>query len=123
MNKETHKFKLSIINQNYYLVEITDDVEFEIDDFKQLIIFQKELGSQLLPTIVICPPNATANNECLNFISKNKNNPFTKADAFVLSSLSHKILANFYLKMSPPERPTKFFSDEASALKWLSQFF
>ncbi|MDX2174696.1 MAG: hypothetical protein SFY56_16445 [Bacteroidota bacterium] len=105
------------------MVEISDDIEFDIDDLKQLIIFQEELGSQFLPAIVICPPNATTNNECLNFISKNKNNPFSKADAFVLSSLSHKILANFYLKISPPERPTKFFSDEESALKWLSQFF
>ena len=123
MNKVTHKFKLSKINQQYYLVEINNDVEFEIDDLRQLILFQKELGSEVLPVLVICPPNATTNNDLIKFISKNKNNPFSKADAFVLKSLSQKILANFYLKFAPPERPTQFFNEKEKALIWLSQYF
>lgn len=122
MFKETHKFKVSVENTNYYLVEIKDDAFFEIDDLVQLVEFEKELSGKVLPILVLCSPTANTNNELLSYISKNVNNPYCKAEAFVINSLSQKILVNTYLKLKKPERPVKFFKNKAEALKWLEQF-
>ena len=45
-----------------------------------------------------------------------------KADAFVIHSLSQKILGNFYLKFHKPSIPTKFFSSKEKAIEWLKSF-
>ena len=122
MFKETHKFKVSISDTNYYYVEIKDDVEFEIEDLKQLVEYEKELSGKTLPILVVCSPSATTNNELISYISKNANNPYCKAEAFVISSLGQKILANVYTKFNKPERPLKFFNQKEDALNWLQQF-
>lgn len=44
---------------------------------------------------------------------------YTIADALVVKSLSHKILANFYLKFNKPTKPSKIFTNEVDALEWL----
>ena len=123
MNKQTNKFTVSIVDQKYYVININDDLEFNLEDFAQLVTFQKELGNLKLPVLVICAINATTNLEVIRYISKNENNPFSKADAFVINSLAQKILANFYIKIDPPQRPTQFFKDKETAFKWLEQYF
>jgi len=123
LNKQTNKFTVSIVDQKYYVININDDLEFNLDDFAQLVTFQKELGNLKLPVLVICALNATTNLKVIKYISKNENNPFSKADAFVINSLAQKILANFYIKIDPPQRPTQFFKDKETAFKWLEQYF
>ena len=47
---------------------------------------------------------------------------YSTAEAFVFSSLAHKIIANFYIKINKPPVPTKFFTTEIEATKWLLNF-
>jgi hypothetical protein len=56
------------------------------------------------------------------FWSKKEACPYSLADAFIVSSNGLRIIANFYLKINKPERPTKMFTDEESAIKWLKTF-
>jgi hypothetical protein len=48
--------------------------------------------------------------------------PYSKADAFMVNSTAMKLIANFYLRINKPERPTKMFTDEKEAIKWLKTF-
>jgi hypothetical protein len=48
--------------------------------------------------------------------------PYSKADAFIVNSLAMQLIANFYLKINKPERPTRMFKDENEAIKWLKTF-
>jgi len=121
--KETNIFTVTVIDKQYYLVELKNDIDFAVEDLMQLVNYEKEIYGLKLPVLIICPPTSTTDNELIKCISKNENNPFSKADAFVISSISHKILAKFYIKVIPPERPTQFFNDKESALKWLRQYF
>lgn len=122
MIKETHKFKVSLINSNYYLLEIKTNAEIEIEDLQQLIEFEKELSGKTLPVLVICLPGTTTNSDVISYMSKNKNNPYCSAAAYVINSLAQKILANVYTKLNKPERPVKFFNNNEEALQWLQQF-
>jgi len=120
--KDSHKFKLSIIDSKYYLVEIKPNVHFEIDDLKQLVEFQKEIAGKKLPVLVLCLPDSHTESNTLKYIAKNQNSPYSIADAFVIYSLAQKILANAYLKFHYSERPVKFFNNKDDALEWMQQF-
>jgi hypothetical protein len=44
---------------------------------------------------------------------------YSIAEAFVLKSLSQRLIGNFYLKFQRPKVPTKLFSEIIEARKWL----
>ncbi len=44
------------------------------------------------------------------------------AIAMLTNSLGQKILANFFIKTIRPNTPTKFFTDEKSAINWLRDY-
>ncbi len=115
-------FEVEINDFGFYRVSVNESEEFTVEDLKKLVNAQKELGGEKLPVLVICAEHATTNSDLLKTISKNCNNPFSKADAFVIKSMAQKILANFYIKINQPERPTKFFNDKNEAVNWLKPF-
>ncbi len=43
------------------------------------------------------------------------------ADAFLVNSVSVRIVANFFIKVNKPEVSTRLFSNEEDALKWLGK--
>jgi len=124
LSRQTNRFSLTLINGKYFFVEVKNDVEFELDDLKELIEFQKELGEgKALPVLIYPSPSATTNSDVLKYMAKSENVPFTKCDAFVLHSIPQKILAKFYTRLLSPGRPTEFFTRQEEALKWLQNFF
>jgi len=122
-NEFEPKFSLKVIDNLFYQVELAEDIDFEISDLQELVEAEKELGGQKLPVLVLCEPTTNTNVDLMNYLSKNKNNPYSVADAFVINSISQSILANFYSKINKPERPTKFFTKREDALVWIKQFF
>lgn len=115
-------FEVEIDDFGFYKVSVNDSEEFCVEDLKKLVNAQSELGGEKLPVLVLCSEHASTNSDLLKAISKNANNPFSKADAFVIKSMSQKILANFYIKINKPERPTKFFNNKDEAIDWLKPF-
>lgn len=57
-----------------------------------------------------------------DYWAKKESCPYSKADAFMITSVVMKLIANFYLKVNKPERPTKMFTHENEAIKWLKTF-
>jgi hypothetical protein len=57
-----------------------------------------------------------------DYWAKKESCPYSKAEAFMMDSTAIKLIANFYLKVNKPERPTKLFTNENEAIKWLSNF-
>lgn len=115
-------FEVEINNMGFYNVSVNDTEEFNVEDLKKLVDSQAELGGEKLPVLVLCSEHATTNSDLLHAIAKNINNPYSKADAFVIKSMAQKILANFYIKINIPERPTKFFNNKDEAINWLKPF-
>lgn len=116
------KFTLTLVDNLFYQVELAEDIDFEISDLQDLVEAERELDGRKLPVLVLCEPTTNTNVDLMNYLSKNKNNPYSVADAFVITSISQSILANFYSKINKPERPTKFFTKKEDAMKWLEQF-
>ena len=57
-----------------------------------------------------------------NHVSKGDGARFSIAEAFIISSLAHKLVANFYLKTNKPVVPTRFFTNQIEAEGWLQTF-
>ncbi len=119
---QNETFSVKVIDNSYYKVRVFENQEFTVDDLKNLVAAQKKNIGLVLPVLVFCENNATADVLLLSKLSKNENNPYSKADAFVLNSIAQKILANFYVKINKPERPTKFFNNADEALIWLKKY-
>ncbi|MES2567570.1 MAG: hypothetical protein V4565_11925 [Bacteroidota bacterium] len=115
-------FTLRLNEKGYYELEVKDKVEINIAEIELIKAAQKEVSGKRLPTLVSGSLFSTTNIETLKYISKNVNMPYSKASAFILSSVPQKVLGNFYLKFYKPERPTKFFNSKEEALEWIAQF-
>jgi hypothetical protein len=122
-SRETAKFRITLVEGRYFLLEVFDNTEVEVEDIIQLVAFQKELGEgKLFPVIIHPSPTATTNSDLIKYISKKDSLPYTKADAFILTSVPQKILAKLYIRFVPPERPTQFFTRKEEAVKWIQKF-
>jgi hypothetical protein len=117
-----NKFILHLNEKGYYELEIKDRVEVRIEDVKMIKAAQKEVSGQKLPILVSGGLFSTTNIETLKYISKNENMPYSKASAFIVSSMPQRIFGNFYLKFYKPERPTRFFNSKEEAQEWIIQF-
>lgn len=53
-----------------------------------------------------------------SFLAKGENR-FSTADAILISSFAHKLMATFYLRHYKPKLPTRIFNDVFAALDWL----
>lgn len=123
-SKATDKFILTLVDGKYFLMEVKPDVELEVEDILILVEYQKELGGgKTYPVVVLPHPTSTTNSDLIRYISKKESLPYTKADAFILTSVAQKILAKLYIRFVPPERPTQFFTRKEEAFKWIEKFF
>jgi hypothetical protein len=57
-----------------------------------------------------------------DYWAKKESCPYSKADAFIINSVAMRFIANFYLNMNKPERPTRMFTEEKDAIAWLKTF-
>ena len=115
-------FSVSHRTDELYVIEIKAEKEFTIANMVELFAGLKKLGGKRLPVLVLCKDLATTNTEMMNYLAQEDSNPYSLADAFVLSSLNQKLMANFYMKIIRPKRPTRFFTKEEEAVKWLSDY-
>lgn len=60
--------------------------------------------------------------EARAFSAQAKQNEGRIAEAYIVTSIANKLLANFYIRVNKPKIPTRTFSDEASAIEWLEGF-
>lgn len=52
----------------------------------------------------------------------NQGNELVVANAIVVESPVLRMMANFYIMINQPVKPTRMFTDEESALEWLRQY-
>jgi hypothetical protein len=99
-------------NHNYTLQNLKD-----INNVKAKICAGKKL-----PLLVIGAPFANIDKDAREFMASAQNTQYASAEAFVINSLGHKILANFYLKVNKPGIPTRFFNEQVAAEEWLRTY-
>jgi len=77
-----------------------------------------------VPHVILKVPGkyTTVDKETRMHVAKGDGARFSIAEAFVLKSLAHKIIGNFYLNVEKPQKPTRFFNNVSEAEVWLKTF-
>ena len=115
-------FTLILQDEGFYEIVMEEEGIFGFEELTNLVEAQKKLGAKKLPVIVVCGEYSSTDIDFIKHLAKNENDPYSKADAFVLKSVAQRLMANFYIKIVIPERPTKFFNKRADAYEWIKQY-
>ena len=112
------KFEISWLSDNIIYCSYNDNVLINVTDIKDMIEIQEELGvDDKVKRIVHAGQFTSITSEARNYIQKNK--PKVKAEAFILTGLSQRILFNFYYKVRKNANPLKSFRNLNNAKKWI----
>lgn len=103
-----------MVSQYYRDVELNLELALQID----------HLGGQLangkaMPQLFLACVGQTVTREVRNWSASPEGAKHTLCTAVACSSMAHKILGNFFIKVQKPQRPTKMFSDVLTAKEWL----
>jgi hypothetical protein len=74
------------------------------------------------PILKIPGKYTTVDKDTRDHVAKGDGARFSIAEAFIITSLAHKLIANFYIKIDKPQKPTRFFSTITEAEIWLKTF-
>jgi hypothetical protein len=105
------------------LVRVKGNEEVNIIDAKQIISAVATIGQgKKFPMLVVVGEFTLPTPEVRAYLAKAESNPFSNAAAFVIQSLSQKLVGNVYLSFNKPARPTRIFNSEEKAVAWLMTF-
>jgi hypothetical protein len=98
-------------------------IEFNVESLKKFnVVMGQMVNYQKVPLLITLDEFAIPPAETRDFWAKKESCPYAIADAYVAVNLGHKLIAGAYLKFNKPERPTRIFSKQESAVEWLKTF-
>jgi len=121
----TKDFKLATLehdpSKNLLFFRVKQGQVVDIPEISEMITYVQEfIGEKAHYAVVDFGGNLLSTTEARDlyaaspYIQKNR-----MADAFLVRSLSVRLVANFFIKVTRPKVRTKLFTDENSAVKWL----
>jgi hypothetical protein len=116
------KASVSLREDGIVQTTIYPEQELSIRDVQEVIDQIAVVGGQkMLPQLIVAGHLSGPDLEAMRYIASPGSSPYAIAEAYVITSLSQKILARFYLNFNKPDRPTKMFSYEEEAVAWLRE--
>ncbi len=98
-------------------------VDFNIESLKKFTAVMGEITNhKQAPLLLTLDEFAIPPGDTREYWAKKDSCPYASAEAYITSSLGHKLIGNFYLKLNKPHRPTQLFTDINEAVKWLKTF-
>jgi hypothetical protein len=112
--------KVRFIENGILQLDTLDDVDYDMAKVTIIINYLTQLASDKpFKLLVIAAESSNITVDSLRLLSSSAGMNYVEAQAYVLSTLSQKLMANFYLKFLKSEKPVKFFKDKDSAISWL----
>ncbi len=114
------KYTLELLEGRIIRLVFKDGVEIDKDDIEQIKKYNRSLipeGKYGVLTIALSPFEVTA--EARTLASSKEYTNDRVATAFVTTSIANRLVGNFFINFNKPATPTKMFSKEEDALKWM----
>ena len=104
-----------------FTIDIMNNAELNIDDFKEMISFFKEVHfEKYYKVLIVSNVNTSADKEGLSYLLNNEYvKQFNKGEAIVSSKFMIQLSAQFYAKVIATSRKVKVFKDKEKAYNWL----
>ncbi|MFI5148728.1 MAG: hypothetical protein ACHQRM_03280 [Bacteroidia bacterium] len=94
------------------------DLDNSIDNFEKCKILT---GGKRYAAFTDARATVTITKEAMAFGSGKEANENLIAQAILVNSLANRLLGNFMIKIHKPLSPTRLFSNEEEAMKWLRE--
>jgi len=113
-------YYLELRSDGIMYVRITPEKEESVELVKQMVQKMGEMVNyQKVPLLAEHLEFALPPKENREYWATTEACPYSKADAFIVCSTAMKLIANFYLRINKPERPTRMFTSHKEAIEWL----
>jgi hypothetical protein len=90
---------------------------------KEIVRVRLEFANNVpMPALVYNMGVISIDKAARDFLSSDAGVEGLTAGAIVIDSIFTSFLGNFYLKVSKPKIPSRLFTNDAEAIKWLGQF-
>lgn len=104
-------------------VIFADNALLDVEQCDELITsYTSILGDKKVPILHIFGKYTEATKGAREFSASPRGLKHSLVEAYVLSSLPHRLLLNFYIKFNKPPVPTKFFRTKQEAVTWIRKF-
>jgi hypothetical protein len=105
----------------YY--HLHDDQEIDVDQMQEMVNYVKEfIGERKHRSLVYFSDNVMGTPEARKLYADNAYiKEFRVAEAFLVKSVSVRIITNFFIKVMKPKVKTRLFSDQEEAVEWLQK--
>jgi hypothetical protein len=102
---------------------LNSNTTLNLDDAKEIVDATDKLGGGKKYPLLITAGNFTlVDTEVRYFAASPEANRFTVASGIVVNNLAQKLLGNAYIKFNKPPTPTRLFTKDEEAVKWLKTF-
>ena len=96
---------------------------YTIEDVKENVkAFGELTGNKKAPVLIIGGSFSSLDDQTREFMATEESLKYSKAEAFLITSLAQKILINFYIKFNKPLVPTLVFTNKEEAIEWLMRY-
>jgi hypothetical protein len=117
---ETKLSYITKLDSDVVRVEVRKDIEAELEDLEENYkAYQSLFTHKKLYFLVVFNKGANTSLEVRNKFASKQRSSFKIAEAIVVESMSHKLIANFVLKVQKPTHRMQVFNNEPDALNWL----
>ena len=114
---------LKLRSDGIVIITYPDHFDFTIKESIESVNAIGKLTNGIQHPILKIPGKYTSvDHDTRDHVAKGDGARFSIAEAFIIESLAHKLLASFYIKIYKPQKPTQFFNNVKNAEKWLKTF-
>ena len=108
------------VSEGIIRLQLNDRADVEVHDIEEIHKANQKLceGSKY-SLLVIIGKYSTVSPEARELSANKELSKNRISLAFVSNSLADKLLVNFFIKFNRPNTPTKLFTDEGEAIRWL----
>jgi hypothetical protein len=117
------KATMSVTESNIVIIRISDNVELDVEDVKEMFAKRLEvIGENPYAIINISGKHSGITSEARKLAAEPQYALYRQAFAMVVNSLAQRIIGNFYIKFDSPPSPARVFNDEKAAFEWVKTF-
>ncbi len=119
---DTQKFEFSLIDDAIFKIVLKPLAHIEETDLiKNKEKLEQYFTKPKMPFIIIFDENMSVEERVHEIFASPERSYYKSYEAFVLKSLTHKLLAKNIARLYPIQHERKYFSDEDKALTWIRE--
>lgn len=119
---ETSVAFINMIDSDILRIEYKPDVYVDLEQFDEnMKAYRQLMTTERVFLLTVVNPGAEMSLEVRNLFASKERSKFKIAEAFVISTLAHKIMADFVLRVQRPHHKISVFTTEEKAIEWLKK--